>query len=458
MIYNDAVQQALDQSYANTKDAQVTIVKLATVKQVIDGQGAKVQFYGETSQSTKIYPYIDGYLPEVNDKVALLPQANTYIILGKVTTEAPEQKWAEVDHNHDGVYLPVAYANKLSDDTKTIELSAAGLLPNSNKVINLGTSSYQYKAGYFQTLYLNGTEFNPSDYALSDHNHDDLYLPLEYAAKMVNGTREIDLYVPSSGVPSLQPNTTGAIDIGSTSRQFRNAYVNKLFLNGTEFDPESVTPDKLQATSGATTRDITLKVTSSSKANLVPSLNNGIALGDASHYFMSAYITLLSGTWMHNVDTSQYNLGWASDTQLSPNVTNRVSIGTSSKELKNLYAQNVYNNGTAVTSDKRKKKGIKGLIKKYVSLFWKLRPVSYKYKDGDSGRTHTGYIAQEVEQAALDSGLTLEDLAAVVIDDQGNYSLRYNELIAIQHAAILELKERIDKMETELNRLKNKEV
>lgn len=573
MIYNDAVQQALDQSYANTKDTQVTIVKLATVKQIVAGQGAKVQFYGETSQSTKVYPYIDGYLPEVNDKVALIPQANTYIILGKVTSDFPEQRWADIDHRHDDLYLPLAYANKLSDGTKTIELSAAGFIPNSNKVIDLGSSAYQYKAGYFQNLYLNGVEFIPANYSPVGHKHDDLYLPLDHASKLTNGTREVELFIPSgySSVPTLQPNTTGAIDLGSASREFKNAYVQKLFLNGTEFDPTPIIPDQILVRYGST--NYTLSITAdSSKVTILPSTDARFDLGNASYGFRRAHFGSFEGAWAYNVDGTSssgyaiqwennttvspsttntvdlgsathrfktvraqdvvsdtlecgkikgpwhysfgtssvyYNIDWASNTDIVPSTTNvvnlgntskefrnvhakrllgqwgyyadgytlasrylywdntttiipdstgQVNLGTSNRELNNLYAKNVYNNGTAVTSDRRKKKGIKGLIKKYVSMFWKLRPVSYKYKDGDSGRTHTGYIAQEVEQAALDSGLTLEDLAAVVIDEQGSYSLRYNELIAIQHAAILELKERLDKMETELNKLKNKEV
>lgn len=382
-MYATEVQQVLAEQKKNTDSMKLVAVKLATVNAIVSGQGAKVTFYGEGTSSSKVYPYIDGYLPTVGDTVAMLPQADTYIILGKITKAFPTAKWASVSHNHDGVYIPVADA-----------------------------------------------------------------------AKLVSGSRVVQLFVPSVGNPRLDPDTNGTIDIGASNYQFNNIYGKKLYLDGTEIPKEVLYRLK---TTGSSYAEIDLIYGASNNSRLTPSVNGAISLGELNYRFKNVYANVLMGDWQA---TTQYTSGyyhaleWASGVQISPDMNAAVSIGTSQKQLKNLYAQNVYNNGTAVTSDKRKKKSIKSLAKKYIDMFWKLRPVSFKYKDGESGRLHTGYIAQEVEQAAADAGLTDKELAAVVIDEEGNYSLRYNELVAIQHGAILELKNEIEALKKEIAILK----
>ena len=73
---------AIDQLKAVRGNTEVIIVKLGTVTGLSNGR-AQVKLYGDGSASTKLCQYIDGYIPEVNDKVALLPQGKTYIINGE---------------------------------------------------------------------------------------------------------------------------------------------------------------------------------------------------------------------------------------------------------------------------------------------------------------------------------------------------------------------------------------
>ena len=132
--------------------------------------------------------------------------------------------------------------------------------------------------------------------------------------------------------------------------------------------------------------------------------------------------------------TSVFNI---TSGHMDPATNTGASIGTSSKQLLNLYAKNIYLNGSPISSsDRRKKKSIKDLARKYKELLFRLCPVSYKYKDGTSGRTHTGFIAQEVEQAAADVGIELKDLAAVVIEENGDYGIRYEEFVSILTAVV----------------------
>lgn len=139
-------------------------------------------------------------------------------------------------------------------------------------------------------------------------------------------------------------------------------------------------------------------------------------------------------------------------TSVTVNTSNSVNVGTSSKQLNNVYAKQFYQNGTAIsTSDKRKKKSIKDLAKQYIEFFKNLRPRTFKFRDGESDRTHTGFIAQEVEEAAGAAGIDNKDLAFLCIDQDGSYGLRYEELIAVQTAVIQDLLKRVEVLEIKVN-------
>lgn len=129
---------------------------------------------------------------------------------------------------------------------------------------------------------------------------------------------------------------------------------------------------------------------------------------------------------------------------------NNLYLGTNTLKWKSVYAVT----GTIQTSDRNKKKDISYNMDQYVELFDKLKPASYKFIDGESGRTHTGLIAQDVEDAIIETDLTSKDLAAFIKDKDedgsDSYGLRYDEFIAILIAKIKQQEERIGQLE-ELN-------
>lgn len=131
---------------------------------------------------------------------------------------------------------------------------------------------------------------------------------------------------------------------------------------------------------------------------------------------------------------------------------------------------------TAVTSDRNLKKDIFELGDKYSQFFNKLRPVSYKYTD-NGHRDHIGYIAQEVEDALMSSGLTTEQFAGICIekditlnpnedasltDEERKtnevhydelYSLRYEEFIALNTFMIQKANKIIESQQKEIDDL-----
>jgi len=66
-----------------------------------------------------------------------------------------------------------------------------------------------------------------------------------------------------------------------------------------------------------------------------------------------------------------------------------------------------------------------------------------KAVDKKNIRTHSGFIAQDVEKVLLDSGFTTQDFAGLVIDQEtGRYGLRYDQFIPLLWTAVQELARR----------------
>lgn len=118
-------------------------------------------------------------------------------------------------------------------------------------------------------------------------------------------------------------------------------------------------------------------------------------------------------------------------------------LGSSSYKWGNIYAST----STITVSDRRQKTDISGDMTKYLTLFDDLKPSSFKFIDGTSGRRHLGFIAQDVEASITRAGLTTKDFAGFVIGENGDYGLRYSEFIAILTAKIKQLETRIAELE-----------
>ena len=338
MIFDNAIEQAK----AAASEVQ-PIIKLADVTSVSNGK-ALVTFYGETDASTKYYAYIVGYKPVVGDKVALLAQGNTYIILGKVSTD-------DITNN----YYPTAaeVANTYESQTHASNTYLSQTDASSDYLSKTDASNDYLKKTDAQNTYRGKSA------------------PFE---EIKNGSYR--MVMGSDGIINIY----GTVKLGALNYQLKEVVTN------------TVRTDYLR------------------QYNSVSS----------------------SGFVLDTYDMHPYS-------------NNGYSIGTSSSKLSKLYATNIY--GTvADSSDRRFKKTIKTLGRKWLDFFYRLRPTSFKYKDGTSDRTHTGFIAQEVEEAARESGMGLHDIAAIVIDSDGRYSLRYQELIAVQTLAIHDLKFEVDEL------------
>ena len=136
---------------------------------------------------------------------------------------------------------------------------------------------------------------------------------------------------------------------------------------------------------------------------------------------------------------------------------NAVCVGADAKVLR-LCGSAAYlgsSGTTAVTSDARMKRDIAPLDEKRETFFGLLEPVNYKYNEGH--RTHTGFIAQQVKEAADEAEIYTEDLAAyvnIINDDESvEHALRYEEFIALNTHMIQKLMKRVDELEQRVQEL-----
>lgn len=194
----------------------------------------------------------------------------------------------------------------------------------------------------------------------------------------------------------------------------------------------------------------------------------GISAGETTYLTSDNSIALVA-----NCNTiSNRKTAYLSASALYPGTNGAFTLGTSS-----LRWGQIYSTASSIsTSDRNQKHDEVELDEeRAAALIMGARPVTYKYNDGTSGRTHWGLIAQDIETLLTEIGIDAEDFAGFVkspkeqadertgelspvLDKDGNpiyeYGLRYEEFVApliktvqTQQRKIDSLEERIQKLE-----------
>lgn len=131
----------------------------------------------------------------------------------------------------------------------------------------------------------------------------------------------------------------------------------------------------------------------------------------------------------------------------APNADNRYNLGAPNFVWSAIYCSTNELNG----SDRNIKNSIEALPEKYVRMFELVEPKRYKLNSGTSGRFHTGFIAQEVEDAMRACGIESKEFAGWAAakreDGSETYFLRYSEFIPILWAKVREQEERLKRLE-----------
>ena len=156
-----------------------------------------------------------------------------------------------------------------------------------------------------------------------------------------------------------------------------------------------------------------------------------------------------------------------------PEIDNACNLGGPSYRWKQIYSAS----SAISTSDRNQKKNEAELSDTYIDFFKKLIPKSFQFRDGTSGRTHIGFVAQDVELAMQECGLSDLDFAGFckdikceyqkdesgkeiltpVLDKYGNkqyiYSLRYEEFIGLITKVVQLYGNRLEKLEMQMQKI-----
>lgn len=146
--------------------------------------------------------------------------------------------------------------------------------------------------------------------------------------------------------------------------------------------------------------------------------------------------------------------GYSQEVQIKgdviPNADATYSLGSRNFVWDAIYCSTDTLNG----SDRNIKNSIEALPEKYVSMFERIEPKRYKLNSGTSGRFHTGFIAQEVEDAMRACGIDSQEFAGWAAAKRENgsetYFLRYSEFIPILWAKVREQEKRLKRLEERL--------
>ena len=124
------------------------------------------------------------------------------------------------------------------------------------------------------------------------------------------------------------------------------------------------------------------------------------------------------------------------DVHYRPNASD-IDCGSSSYKWRNIYCKN----GTIQTSDRNEKMNIADMSEQYANaIIDDASPKTYMMLNNESGRTHAGMIAQDLEEQLLKNGMSSKDFAGFIkyqkedangvpVNEYG-YGIRYEEYIA----------------------------
>lgn len=191
---------------------------------------------------------------------------------------------------------------------------------------------------------------------------------------------------------------------------------------------------ELLASNGSSVGDITITSTATGIGLEFTTNRGGIRMTSAGNWWVDA-----SGG---SFGLSGSRFSFTMD--IMPNANNGASLGTSGFRWNDIWATN----SNIQSSDRNIKKDIQYGLEEYDALFDAIKPVTFRYIDGTSGRTHMGIIAQDLEESLNELGISTQDCAAFVKAESDNldipgydYAIRYGEFIPLLIYQVQKIKE-----------------
>lgn len=258
---------------------------------------------------------------------------------------------------------------------------------------------------------------------------------------------------------SIVPDTDNAYNLGDSTYGFASFYVNKLYLKGSTIF--NVVDDNYICVGGGT---------NSAKGAAIWLNGKDLTTGAGFIFITANDETQSNGFQIRpNGDTILTNC-----LVFYSSADNSTDVGAPAYRYKVIYATT----GTINTSDARFKNSVKDIDDKLLDAWENIEPKQYKFNDatekkGEKARYHTGYIAQNIQQACEENGVNPNDYGLFCFDEweaqeerkdengqviepyrpKGDaYSLRYEEALIVECAY---LRKCIKELRSEIEELKS---
>lgn len=297
----------------------------------------------------------------------------------------------------------------------------------------------------------------------------------------------------TNGIPvitSVKRDASATMNIGSKNNKFNCLYVNAIHMGGHTYTSLNSGGGKIasyKATASPVNYNVAPKVeTSVNTAGdtltfkfSIPKGKDGIdgkdgkdgtrgPQGATGPRGPAGSVDYTSVHKIYHSDTSYYAevTSNGNSRYFGPYATEGLNLGDTSCKWKNIWGKN----GNITGSDEELKTQMSKIndIPNIESIYMKLNPIKYKYKnfdpEEDHDRFHFGFGARETEKIFNDYNLDTSDYGLICKDillkpnKAGNiveYALRYGEFIALNTHMTQKAHHRIDSLESENQSLKN---
>lgn len=294
----------------------------------------------------------------------------------------------------------------------------------------------------------------------------------------------------TNGIPvitSIKRDASATMNIGSKNNKFNCLYVNAIHMGGQTYTSLNSGGGKIasyKATASQVNYNVDPKVeTSVNTAGdtltfkfSIPKGKDGTNGKDGARGPQGATgprgpagsVDYTSVHKIYHSDTSYYAevTSNGNSRYFGPYATEGLNLGDTSCKWKNIWGKN----GNITGSDEELKTQMSKIndIPNIESIYMKLNPIKYKYKnfdpEEDHDRFHFGFGARETEKIFNDYNLDTSDYGLICKDillkpnKAGNiveYALRYGEFIALNTHMTQKAHHRIDSLESENQSLKN---
>lgn len=332
------------------------------------------------------------------------------------------------------------------NSTNTVIATYKPIIPMQDDDYSIGDSTHRFNSIHTNNLVLNSRTLN---YQSDGYIHtDNTYLITKaYLDNTpLKGFSSTEVWPNANRVIiSSSDSVLSASSITTTQLGYLSGVTSNIQtqLNGKAASSHS--HSYLPLSGGTLTGPVTFNTTN------YPNIRTG-STGNALH------ITIGSGTGNGVVIDS----GWA----FRPSGNGNITLGNGSHKWGQIYSTN---SGIS-TSDRNKKHSIATITDKFAKdIVMGLNPVSYKFDEGTSNRTHHGFIAQDIEELLTTLNIPTQDFAAYIkwqeiedvfhkdgtyeatpIPNTYSYGLRYEELIAPLVKVVQLQQQEIDTLKTQL--------